>query len=381
MSTQAHTVLLTNTFAPYRAPVWRALADKVERLDVILLREQEVNRNWDVMTDNAYAIHVLGTTGFFFPWIDSGLYWGGGVRRMLASLTPTHIIVAGYSAPPFIEAILWARKRGVPVIQWYESHALSSRFNRGPIRWLREAMLHRADAWVVPGIMSRDYLAQMGIPSERVVIAPNTVDTSIFAAGADKSESNQGPVRFLYVGRYIELKGVDLLLEAFSHIQGAATLRLVGYGPLESELHEKAKGLANVEFQPATRSPQETAKHYAWADVAVMPSTREVWGLVINEALAAGCYVLSSCVAGVTLDLVDNASLSVGLSIDPFAGSGPLTRAMDETVGRIDAIRARRGDISSWGMQFTPEYTATGLKNALLASTSSYHESQRTRKD
>ena len=155
-----HVVLLTNTYAPYRAPVWRALADKVDRLDVILLREQEANRNWDVMTDNAYAIHALGTSGFFLPWIDSGLYWGGGVRKMIAALAPTHIIVAGYSAPPFIETILWARKHAVPVIQWYESHALSSRFNRGPIRWLREAMLRRADAWVVPGIMSRDSVAR-----------------------------------------------------------------------------------------------------------------------------------------------------------------------------------------------------------------------------
>lgn len=381
MNIQARPMLLTNTYAPYREPVWRALADKVERLDVVLLREQETNRNWDVMTDNAYTIHTLGTSGFFLPWIDSGLYWGGGIRKVLATLAPTHLIVAGYSAPPFIEAILWARKHGVPVIQWYESHALSSRFNRGPIRWLREAMLRRADAWVVPGVMSRDYLVQMGIPSESILIAPNTVDISVFAAGANKSVPNKGPVRFLYVGRYIELKGVDLLLDAFKRTQREATLRLVGYGPLESELREKAKGMVNVEFQPATRNPQDTAEHYAWADVVVMPSTREVWGLVINEALAAGCYALSSSVAAVTPDLVENAPLNVGRSIDPFAGPGPLTRAMDEAIEDIDAIRARRGDIANWGMRFTPGCTAAGLRDALLASTNSSHEFQHPSSD
>ncbi len=373
MSIQGRLVLLTNAYAPYREPVWRSLSEKVEKLDVILLRERETNRNWDVVSETGYTIHTLDTSGFFLPWIDSGLYWGGGIRKLLDTCAPTHLIVAGYSSLPFIEAILWARKNGVPIIQWYESHALSSRFNHGPIRWLREAMLHRADAWVVPGTMSRDYLEQMGIPSEHVVIAPNTVDISVFSDADKESRHRQGPVRFLYIGQYIERKGVEILLEAFMRTQAEAVLHLVGYGPLESELHKKAKGLANIELLPATNSPKETAKHYEWADVVVMPSLREVWGLVINEALAAGCYVLSSNVAGVTPDLVENAPLNVGLSINPFGGADLLTCAMDETIRNIDAIRASRGSIRNWGTRFTPESTAIGLCEALSVSTSSHN--------
>ena len=365
MSGSTRVVLLSNTYAPNRAPVWRALAEKVGRLDVILLRDQEANRIWDIDTDKAYTIHTLRTYGLYLPFIDSGLYWGGGIGKKLTSLDPTHLIVSGFSAPPFLEAIVWARKHNIPLVQWYYSHALSSRFRGGLIHWMRGLILRRADAWATAGTMARDYLINMGIPSERVVLVSNPVDVCAFNYGVDDIRVRNGPARILYIGQFIERKGIVLLVEAFRQMKCEAKLRLVGYGSQEVELREVSADMDNVEILPPTRNPKEAAKHYRWADIVVMPSTREVWGLVVNEALAAGCYVLSSNVAGVTPDLVENAPLDVGRSIDPSLGPVPLAHVMDEVVENINAYRSRRGVISSWGMEFTPERTAKGLIKTL----------------
>jgi len=356
-------VLLTNTYAPYRAPVWAALAKRTERLDVVLIREQDSSRNWTKVGDEGgYALHALDTVGGFIPQLDAGLYLGGRISRLLQELKPTHLIVAGYAAPQFVTAIRWARKRGVRIVQWYESHALSSRFRMGPIRWLRESLLKRADAWAVPGIMARDYLVSMGIPAERITLAPNSVDVRIYATATNGCLDRSGPARFLYVGRFIKLKGLCMLMRGFACLQAnTAKLRLVGYGPLERNLRSLSSDMPNVEFHTATHSPFETAQHYAWADVVAMPSIREVWGLVINEALAAGCYALSSSVAGVTPDLIENAPLDVGRSIDPHAHIESRAREMANCVDRISDIRQRRAAIQQWGLKFSPEVTANGL--------------------
>ncbi len=367
-------VLITNTYAPYREPVWRALASMVDELHVVLMRETQSNRIWEMQKIQApYTVHVLGATGCFFGGSKHlGLYIGGGVRKLLKKLNPTHLILAGYTAGPYVEAMFWAKNRKVPFVMWYESHQYSSYFKTGIVSFLRKYLLRRADAWCVSGQMSKDYLESMGIPANRITAGFNSVDTHKIAEMLAQSPheiwtNRSGQARILFVGQFVRRKRVDLLLDAFSALpSGCAKLRLVGYGPLENELRRHAKGLNDVEFMPPTKTLESTVEHYLWADIVVMPSDREVWGLVINEALAAGCYVISSSLAGVTPDLVDNAPLDVGESIDPRMGAKALVTSLLKTINNIENIRRNRLAIAKWGQKFTPERTAKALHEALV---------------
>ncbi len=367
-------VLVTNIYAPYREPVWNVLATMVDELHVVLMRESESNRLWGMGYERRqYKIHILGSKGSFCGgWLDSELYLGGGIWQLLNKVKPTRLILAGYTAGPFIEAMIWAKMRKIPFGQWYESHTYSSHFKGGAISFLRRLLLGLADAWCVPGLMSKAYLEEMGIPSDKITIAPNTVDVHkirsllISQYPPDNYEHRSGPARIFYIGQYLKRKRVDLLLDAYSELPpDGAVLRLVGYGPLEDELRKRAVELKGVEFLSATRTLEETMQHYSWADIVVMPSDREVWGLVVNEALAAGCYVLSSSLAGVTPDLVENAPLDVGKVINPLAGAAALTNVLSATIDDIAKIRKRRAAIVQWGQNFTPELTAKGLFEAL----------------
>ena len=106
---------------------------------------------------------------------------------------------------------------------------------------------------------------------------------------------------FLAVGRFVRLKGFDLLLDAWSKTQQRAQLVIVGGGPLHSEYEDiiKKKLLKNVSVVGYV-SQERLYDYYAAADAFVFPTKSDIWGLVVNEAMASGLPVISSdrCTAG-----------------------------------------------------------------------------------
>lgn len=106
---------------------------------------------------------------------------------------------------------------------------------------------------------------------------------------------------FLAVGRFVEVKGFDLLLEAWGKTQQQGQLVIVGGGPLHGEYEAQIKRRQLKNVSVVGYVPQEKLyDYYAAADVFVMPTKSDVWGLVVNEAMASGLPVISSdrCTAG-----------------------------------------------------------------------------------
>ena len=99
---------------------------------------------------------------------------------------------------------------------------------------------------------------------------------------------------FLYVGRLSAEKDIVRLKELFSVVPGMR-LAIVGDGPLRSDLERQFEGTATV-FTGYMQGA-ELASVYASADMFVLPSSTETLGLVLLEAMAAGCPVVA-CRAG-----------------------------------------------------------------------------------
>ena len=109
---------------------------------------------------------------------------------------------------------------------------------------------------------------------------------------------------FLAVGQFIHRKGFDLLLDAWGRANCEGQLYIIGGGPSEAlyrSMIEKA-GLQNVYILDYKR-PAELRPYFLASDVFVMPTREDIWGLVINEAMAVGLPVITSdrCTAGVEL--------------------------------------------------------------------------------
>lgn len=117
-----------------------------------------------------------------------------------------------------------------------------------------------------------------------------------------RKELNLVPgVIFLAVGQFIHRKGFDLLLDAWKKTDQTSHLYIIGGGPLREdyEAYIRDNDLKNVhilDFMP----PAEVIRHYLAADVFVMPTREDIWGLVINEAMACGLPIITSqnCTAG-----------------------------------------------------------------------------------
>ncbi len=106
---------------------------------------------------------------------------------------------------------------------------------------------------------------------------------------------------FITVGQFIHRKGIDLLLDAWSKTEQEAQLYIIGGGPLADEYAATvaSKSLKNV-FIEGFKEPQELRKYYLASDVYVMPTREDIWGLVINEAMACALPIITSdrCTAG-----------------------------------------------------------------------------------
>jgi len=105
------------------------------------------------------------------------------------------------------------------------------------------------------------------------------------------------------VGQFIYRKGFDVLLEAAGSIDKNVGIYIVGGTPTEDYLRiKKELGLTNVHFVDFKTSEQ-LREYYKAANVFVLPTREDIWGLVVNEAMACGLPVITTdkCVAGLAL--------------------------------------------------------------------------------
>jgi glycosyltransferase involved in cell wall biosynthesis len=161
-------------------------------------------------------------------------------------------------------------------------------------------------------------------------------------AGALEVEPDEaaGP-RFLFVGRLVERKRPRAALAAFESVRreiANATLTFVGDGPLFEALRARA---GNGVTLRGRLEGDELMQAYLAADILVVPSVQEVWGLVVNEGLAHGLAVVATDEVASALDLVDEASGAI-VRADDSAALRNAMLAQAIALDRSSAARARR---------------------------------------
>ncbi len=194
---------------------------------------------------------------------------------------------------------------------------------RGPRlkRWLRRPVLKwvysHVDMALTPGRHNSDYLQRMGLPLNRISPMPHSIDTQRFGtvSGSLTDAREQERARlgiggndpvFLFAGKFVAHKRVDTLIDAFRKVVSAipqAHLVLAGDGAEKPALSARANGVPNVHF-PGFRNQSGMPGLYRMADVFVLPSSSETWGLSVNEALSAGCVAIASDQVGCGPDLL-----------------------------------------------------------------------------
>ena len=274
----------------------------------------------------------------------------------LSQLDPEVVLVPGYYTLPAIVAALWARMHGRASVLMTESTAgdhTRSRWKEG----LKRFGLRILFTWAISGGKAHvEYLHQLGFPFSHITGFYDVVDNNFFQEGTRRlrqhsSSSSHLPNLpfFLYVGRLAEEKNVGALLQSWLVYRdqgGTWPLVLVGDGPEAQALRVAAAAstyAAEVLF-PGLKSSRELLPFYSFAGCFVLPSKREPWGLVVNEAMASALPVLVSSHCGCAPDLVIQGAN--GFLFDP-CNNAELISLLHQIEGLSSEQRRQMGSASA----------------------------------
>jgi glycosyltransferase involved in cell wall biosynthesis len=369
--------LITEIISPYRIPLFNALAKQGDvDLHVIFLAETDPDlRQWKVYKDEIkFSYQVLPS------WRKRvGRYnWllNRGLGSALSAFAPDVVLCGGYNYVASWQALLWSRMKQVPFLLWSESNVQDIRRAHEIVEFAKSEFLSRCSGFVVPGRSAGDYLRAHKVREESIFAAPNAVDNELFATAALEARRNAGmrrtelslPKRYcLFVGRLIREKGVFELLSAYAKLDKAIReqvgLVLVGDGAERNHLEAFASTISpgSVIF-PGFAQRELLSCYYALAEVLILPTYSDPWGLVVNEAMACGLPVIVSKVAGCAADLVkENWN---GLLTLPRDESSLLT-AITKIASQPELRNIMSTNSSRHIAHYSPEAWSRGIMQAL----------------
>lgn len=308
------------------------------------------------------------------------LLWKGGYALYLKCINGRFAVPATY---------LVARCRAKPFVLWTGIWCrLQTRFHRIVFPVTRYIYRH-ADAIITYGEHVKRYLISEGVPAERIFVAPHAVDNSVYGREVPQAERdsllsslNIPPEQriVLYLGRLERIKGLDYLIDAFASLNRRdAVLVLAGTGSETSRLQllarQKRLGSA-VRF--AGYVPKQCAPAYyacAWTYVLpsiTLPTGKELWGLVVNEAFNQGLPVIATgAVGAVAGGLVrDGVNGFVVPERDSAALANALRKILDDPAERMRLSNHARESVRDWDQERMVAGICEAIQYALSRSRS-----------
>ncbi len=362
---------------PYHFARMRALAAYSDRLSLSVLETSDRDaHSWTrAAQDLPFQLHTLGVEGRQVP---HERVLSEAIFQALCKLSPDVIVTTGYHDPIAHVAYTRFRSRnpGVKLVLWSESTEYDH--ERSLLReFLKRSVAVRHAGAITAGEIHAQYLRNLGFYSNAIIVAGDSVDNAHFSTMAKASYIPSAarpamglPERyFLYVGRLAPEKNLFRMLRAYkefrvlSGVSNPVEMILVGDGPdrqaLETEI--ASSGIEGV-IIAGNKQVDELPRYYANCECLILPSTREPWGLVVNEAMASGRPVLASQRCGSASELVLEGV--TGFTFDPF-DMRALSLAMYK-VSIIPDLDRMGNEAASWVGGYSVERFAAAASSLLV---------------
>lgn len=221
------------------------------------------------------------------------------------------IVIGGYSSPTAILAMTYLRFRGIPFYMEVDGGVI--RQERKLKFLIKKSLVCLANRWLSTGVHTTKYLVHYGAREAKVQNYPfsSLYEKDILEAPVSQQDKEKLRTELnipekhmvLAIGQFIHRKGFDILLRAAQNISPEAGIYIVGGEATEEYLKLREElNLSNVHFL-GFQKKDRLAQYYKAADLFVLPTREDIWGLVINEALAYGLPTITTdrCVAGLEL--------------------------------------------------------------------------------
>lgn len=300
-------LFLTNIPSPYRVDFFNALG-KVCDLTVLFENHGAKSRDVSWMEDRSSCFNAIFMNGIRVGEAEA---FCPEVLKYLSKKKYDHIVVGMYSSPTGMLAIEYMRLFHIPFI--LSSDGGMKKEDSGFRHHLKAHFIGAASAWLSTGKTTTEYLSYYGAKKDRIFQYPFTSvnETDILNIPVTDVEKkrlrqklNMPESRIvLSVGQFIYRKGYDLLLKSCRGLDFDIGIYIVG-GKITEEYKrlQEEYNLTNIHFVDFMKKEQ-LSEFYRAADLFILPTREDIWGLVINEAMAYGLPVITTdqCVAGVEM--------------------------------------------------------------------------------
>lgn len=263
-------------------------------------------------TEYGATVHVVRWTNNkltpFVPTVsehvhyyDRSSFTPAALLEFARDLNPSLAYISGWQDKGYLPVARLLKAQGTSVVtgldsQWFGT--LRQKIGALLIRhWYKKRYF--SYAWV-PGPLQYEYAARIGFKKTEVIgnlLSGNTTLFSQAAAALSDEKRKYYPKQFLYVGRFAEAKGIDLLIQAYAlyqaKYQGRWTLTCIGNGPMSTQLLQAQKDDPNIMVEPFAEQPTLVARA-AGAGAFILPSRYEPWGVVAHEFACAGLPLILS---------------------------------------------------------------------------------------
>lgn len=229
------------------------------------------------------------------------------LKKLIQSISPSVLYVSGWMDKDYLK-VCKEYKNKIPVIVGFDNQWKGSLKQRlativSPFKILN----HFSHCWV-PGVLQQQYALRLGFKKQNILTGFYCCDFDLFYKQYlenKEQKHNNFPHRFIYVGRYVEHKGIKDLWKAFIELQSASPnnweLWCIGTGNVPPVHHPKIKHFGFVQ-------PNELPKYIKETGVFVLSSHFEPWGVVVHEFAAAGFPIICSDKVGARTTFVENNS-------------------------------------------------------------------------
>ena len=309
-------VIVTNVPNPYRIPLFNEIHSQLLHrgieLKVLFGAENYSRRKHRLnLAECSFTYDFLDSPKYHFGNEEKTYFTYKGMMRALEIENADCIVMSGFSMGT---TRLWLQSffKKTKYIIWSGAIKHPGRNDSFLRRLQRRFISARAKSFIAYGSLASNYLKELGVPEAKIHIAINTVDTAFFSAetrAIRQSLTPSPPTRFTYIGYLSARKNVKLLLEIINELSVERKdfiLDIIGDGEDKPNLEKFVQNHGLSEFVQfhGFRQKAELPAFLARSNCFLFQTDFDIWGLVLNEAMAAGLTCISSVNAGATIDLV-----------------------------------------------------------------------------
>lgn len=352
-------LLIANIPNPYRIPLFnelhRQFSENGNEFEVLFGVKSYARRKFNLdLKECSFNYKILSSKGLKLFKSEGLVFTYPGLIPYIIKSKPDKIIVAGFSIAT-IKIFLLSHVLTFGYVIWTGAVIKKGRFDSKLQVLQRRVLIKKAQSFIAYGSKAKEYLESLGAKPGKIAIGINTVDTKFFTAETEKIrkalEPNPMPV-LSYVGYLNKRKNVAQLIDLAKELSIHLKFKLIiaGDGEEKSELEDRVvnEGLADfIEFKGFVQK-EKLPEIYAQTDIFLFQTNFDIWGLVLNEAMAAGCCCLASTHAGATQDLIQE-------GLNGFAVNFDETKNIASLIYELVKDPSRRNKIAQNGASFIRE--------------------------